>query len=895
MLIYLISCMVISLFTLQYYAHTGFHSFSHRLLPLTLGMVCLYNFYMTIDYIAGYPDVILVLKRLLMMQILYLIFYYEIDFMHLKIKPVSKVITFLLLIGADVVVFIMYSRGIDYLKVTTVFILMCIFEITLEAVLGYRNKKFTTIEYKTYGILYISIIVPSLAMLIVMITGIRDVSILPAAFAISCALICYLLYTNNLEEPRYKLEADYFMNSDIASSIYDAEFNFLEANAKAWNTFPDLMMEMKQNSLKEWLRKHTEDDEREYDGRYYRIHVAPVVHNGVTKGYILTSMDITEEKLETHHMESLKIAAENEVKLKSAFLASMSHDLRSPLHAIIGGSDILLGRNDMFTKNRNIVYQIREAGRNLLAIVNDILDYSKLEGGRLELEHNEFEMEGLFVNQAHSSIILLKDRPIKFSLSIPDQHPKLLVGDEMRLREIVQNILSNAIKFTKEGRVDITVKCNYLTEDKVRLTIVVKDTGIGLSEEQIGKIFDEYISYSAGSTQEGTGLGLTIVKQLCEKMGGNIAAESDGVSGTTMTATVYLDCVPNLIREPIEINSESATAVVENIKIVKPTWVYPKARVLLADDMNVNLKLFKDMSNPWQFALDTASDGTEAVEMVKKEKYDLIILDQMMPVMTGEAAADEITKLCDTPIIMITADITDERKQACKKHGFAGYLPKPIELEKLKGVLEKYLPEEKRQNAPITQLDIAPKLDNREQLEAYYTSLKSYQKEVSSIRENLEEYYRNDFDKFRIKVHGIKGISKQLGKTRIGTHAEIVEMAAKCENKQFIENHMSDFLDDIDVTLEMTAKELVIIKEKLDTAKESVFRIKMGESYVNALFEKIKEGFIQYDVTKIEDALNELKECQLEEEQFELVKKIQDAFDEFEYEKGVALFEEMEN
>lgn len=890
MIVYLLICLAISLFTLHYYVYTGFHSKSHRLLPLALGMVCLYNFYMIIDYAAGYTEVILVLKRLLMIQLLYLVFYYERDFMRHGTRLWFIILSFTTLVMADVVIVVMYMSGEDYASVTTGVINVLIMFIIIGSVYDYRREHYTRTEYMTYGVLNMAILVPTATMLVITFTGIRDVVLLPAAFSISSVLIMYLLGTNNLEEPRYRLESTYFMNSDIVAVIYDARYNFLEANARANEDFPELVEKYRNVSLKSWIDNNNDYCEKEYRGRYYRISVSAVTQKGVIRGYILTSVDITEEKEKVSQMETLKEAAENETRLKGEFLANMSHDLRSPLHAIIGGSDILLSKNDMLLKNRNMVYQIREAGTQLLDIVNDILDFSKLDKGRLDLEHSEFDMDDLFTNQAHNCSMILKSKPVKFYLNIHDRHPRTLVGDELRVREIVQNLLSNAIKFTREGEIRLDVYCAYISHDKVRLTILVKDTGTGLKEDYKDSIFENYVSYGTDSTYEGTGLGLPIVKQLCEKMGGSVSAESDGKTGTLMTAVIYLDAVADSVRAPISMDSDSMTALPSNFDIARPSWIYPQARVLMADDMSVNLKIFKEMVRPWQFKLDMVSSGREAVSAVENAKYDLIILDQMMPGMTGEEAAKEIQKMCDTPLVMLTADITDERKQESKKSGFTEFLAKPIELERLKRVIEQLLPEEYRRQAKTVYMDTAPKPDREEKLAAYYTSLKSYEKEVSDIREHLLEYYNDDFDKFRIKVHGIKGISKQLGKNRIGTHAEIIEMAAKCNNTKFLDEHLADFMEDVEVALEMTSQEIESIKEKLDKGKSSVFRMKMTEEYVSELFEKAKEGFERYNVAMIEEALNELRECHLTNEQNELIEQLQEAFEDFEYEKGLSLF-----
>lgn len=891
MMAYLLICLAISLLTLHYYVYTGFHSVSHRLLPLALGMVCLYNFYMVIDYATGYTEVILVLKRLLMIQLLYLVFYYERDFMRHMTKLWFIILSFTTLIIADVVIVVMYMYGGNYASITTGVINVLILLIIIGSIYDYRREHYTQTEYMTYGVLNLAIFVPTVTMLVIAFTGMRDVVLLPAAFSVSSMLIMYLLETNNLEEPRYRLESIYFMNSDIVAVIYDARYNFLEANTKAQNEFPELVEKYRNVTIKSWVDNNNVNCEKEYRGRYYRISVSAVTQDGVIMGYILTSVDITEEKKKVSQMESLKEAAENETRIKGEFLANMSHDLRSPLHAIIGGSDILLSKNDMLLKNRNMVCQIREAGIQLLDMVNDILDFSKLDKGRLDLEHSEFDMDGLFTNQAHNCVVILKSTPVKFYMNIHDRHPRTLIGDELRVREIVQNLLSNAIKFTKEGEIRLDVYCAYLSPEKVRLTILVKDTGIGLKEEYKDSIFENYVSYGTDGTYEGTGLGLTIVKQLCEKMGGSVSAESDGETGTLMTAVIYLDAVADNVRAPISMDSDSMAALPSNFEIARPSWGYPEARVLMADDMSVNLKIFKEMVRPWQFKLDMVSSGKEAVQAVENQKYDLIILDQMMPGMTGKEAAIEIQKICDTPLVMLTADITDEMKLASRKCGFTEFLAKPIEQERLKRVIEKLLPEKYRKPVQGIYIDKSLKPDREEKLEAYYTSLKSYQNEVSDIRDQLLDYYNHDLEKFRIKVHGIKGISRQLGKNRIGTHAEIIEMAAKCHNTQFLDDHLAGFIEDIDVALEMTALEIESVKEKLDKGKTRALRIKMTDEYVNELFDKVKEGFEHYNVTMIEAAMEELSKCYLTKEQSQLAERLQEAFDEFEYEKGLALFD----
>ena len=582
-------------------------------------------------------------------------------------------------------------------------------------------------------------------------------------------------------------------------------------------------------------------------------------------------------------MEDLKKKAEEQSFLKSRFLASVSHDLRSPLHAIIGGSDILK-RQNLPDESKNILEYIRVAGNNLLEQVDTILAYSKLEAGMLTLKDKTYNFYEMIEEQARLCLLNIREKDIVFTVRFLDRFPEQVSGDYLRVAQIFQNILSNACKFTEQGTITLSLHCK-MEEGQVWFDGCVEDTGVGMTKEKLAQVFAEYVSFSEDMGVEGFGLGLSIVRQLVEMMHGWVRAESDPGKGTRVSFGFYQKQVPTEISEPGNIGQEILKEQSDpQVEEIQPNWVYPRARVLLVDDMEANRVIFQELAAPWKFILDLAVSGEEAVQMVKEREYQMIILDQMMPGMSGFETADQIQRYSHAPLVLMTADISDEVRSRSIRHGFTDFMPKPIRLQRMRQVLETGIPVRYRELPnPVDASKKAKATGQRNA--ADIRTLESYWKEVESLLPKLPEYVQRDLHMFQTKVHGIKGISRQIGKEEIAQQAEIMEMAAKTENRAFINRNLHIFLEQLQGTVKEVKQETKDSQESGHILRQEKFPMMDGEQR-RLCWKRLKYGFDTYDIAQIEENIKILSEHELPPEEKERLPVVREAYENLDYEIG---------
>ena len=413
---------------------------------------------------------------------------------------------------------------------------------------------------------------------------------------------------------------------------------------------------------------------------------------------ILLKLQAKTYEQEKQIAEQQRKEVEQIARSKDTFFANMSHEIRTPINTIIGLNEMIL-REDISDEIAENAINIQNASKMLLTTINDILDLSKLESGKMDIVPTQYEISSMFSDLVNLIWIRAHQKNLEFKVDIDPEIPSMLYGDEVRIKQVVTNMLTNAVKYTDSGSVTLSAKGERVSADQILLRICVEDTGMGIRKESLDDLFRSFkrVDESDNRNIEGTGLGLTISKQLMEMMGGKITVDSVYHKGSVFTIELQQRII-NV--RPIGVINFAAQKQLNHRTHYQQSFIAPDARILVVDDNSMNLMVAVKLLRDTKVKVDTAESGKEALKKTAQTAYHVILMDHMMPEMDGVETYQKMKEMKDspnahTPVIMLTANAINGVKEEYLSYGFVDYLSKPVRGDKLERMILNYLPEDK--------------------------------------------------------------------------------------------------------------------------------------------------------------------------------------------------------
>lgn len=565
--------------------------------------------------------------------------------------------------------------------------------------------------------------------------------------------------------------------------------------------------------------------------------------------------------------EKQQAITSNEAKGK--FLANMSHEIRTPINAVLGMDEMILRESD--DENiREYAVNIQHAGQTLLAIVNDILDLSKIESGKMEIVPVEYDFSSMLYDVVNMIKIKAENKNLTMNFNVDQVLPYRLFGDEVRVRQVLINILSNGVKYTKKGSVSLDVT-GVRDGDYITIKFVVKDTGIGIKQEDIHKLFARFerIEEERNRNIEGTGLGMNITMQLLRLMGSELKVESEYGVGSTFSFELVQKIVDD---EPIGNLGERISKQTSQEQY-KVTFEAKNAKILVVDDNAINRKVFISLLKQTKVKIDEAESGFECLELVKANHYDIIFLDHMMPDMDGietlhRMKSMEDNRCVDSPIIALTANAIQGAKEMYLNEGFNDFLSKPINPERLEKMIWELLPKE-------VKYDSRQAVDTEEMSENAFPDIEGvdwniamqYLMDRELVLETARDFYStmekernfildcyNNLDddemlnNYRVKVHGMKSSLALIGISGLSEKARLLEMAAAGGDRKYIHENTMEFLTEWDA-----------YKDRLSVISDNSDKIAVDLTAVKELVLNIRSAMEDMDIDMADDIMKTLK------------------------------------
>lgn len=640
---------------------------------------------------------------------------------------------------------------------------------------------------------------------------------------------------------------------------------------------------------------------------------------------IKTGQDIFTMERENEHAIAIG-------ETKMGFLANMSHEIRTPINTVIGMNEMIL-RENADDNIRKYAGEIHKAGNLLLAMINEMLDFSKLSGGTLELEQTPYYLASLLNDVLHDINRKAEEKNLEVVLNIDEKLPSRLQGDEIRIKQVLNHLISNAVKYTQRGRITFTIQGKWTEQGEFWLVMSIADTGMGIKQEDLGKLYESFVRMEEKKNRaiEGTGLGLNISKQLVDMMQGEISVQSVYGKGSIFTVKIPQKVLNG---EPIGDLQAAYDREVDGIRNYRELFRAPQAHVLAVDDNQMNLTVVKSLLKKTEMQLELCSGGAQALEFAKRKKYDLILLDHMMPEPDGVQVLHKLKEKEDnlnynTPVIVLTANAVAGIKEWYLQQGFDDYLSKPIAAEKLEHMIKTYLPQELIKVELVTpegkEQESSEACANENALakeggiqnsslinpsvgmgycmddeELYLDVLQTYYEQGQSYREKLQELYgQRDWKGAAVIIHAIKSTSLNIGAVEMSEKAKILEQYAKDGEQEQIQSQWELFMELYHSVLEQAARLLKesssdVSKQFEETGALNELQLVSKEEYLLAC-EELLEYIRAYSMQEAMEQLERLRGMEFSKDRqsaMEMLDEVLSAVDGFAYDEAEELVEQ---
>ena len=563
-------------------------------------------------------------------------------------------------------------------------------------------------------------------------------------------------------------------------------------------------------------------------------------------------------------------AADEANKAKSDFLANMSHEIRTPINAILGMDEMII-RESIDEQIVEYAINIKQAGKSLLAQVNGILDYSKLEGGKMEIMSVEYDLASMINTVIPSVATRAKAKGLAFKVEVDNNLPMTLLGDDVRVGQILMNLLTNALKYTETGEIIFSMTETSRVDNSININVCVKDTGIGIRPEDLDNLYVSFkrLDEERNRNIEGTGLGIPIVIQLLKLMGSDLQVESEYGFGSSFSFEITQGIVNN---EPVgDYKKRIKKSYKRRNKYTFPSM--PDAKIMVVDDYEMNLVVAKNLMKIYDFRPDLASSGNAALAKAADKEYDIIFMDHMMPDMDGlqtlELMKERNLLGNKTAIIALTANAIAGAKEFYISKGFNDYLTKPIDAEALEDVLLKYVPKRKVVKKPISDIKNNKAITSNDERQAL---IKIFVSTIDESAKKLDEFLQSsDIKNYTIKVHGLKSTARLIGEMSISKKAEVLEKAGNAGDWDYILAHHKELIS-----------EYLSIRDNYEGKKAG--KKPLDEADLKDALYSIIEMSNVADFTSTEMVLNTLDEYEIPADIADKIKNIRSLLEKLDYE-----------